>query len=109
MRPIQWASKRMRPQYLGYFLSLCSVHFEDGEIKRPEVTFAMTAKQSSREEMTGWLDDSEIDPEMICALLSLLVSPCLSLSLLVSPCLSLSSLVSLVLHRCSGHTLQNIK
>ena len=50
----------------------------------------MTAKQSSREEMTGWLDDSEIDPEMICALLSLLVSPCLSLSLLVSPCLLLS-------------------
>ena len=33
----------------------------------------MTAKQSSREEMTGWLDDSEIDPEMICALLSSLV------------------------------------
>ena len=80
MREIQWASKRIQfPPYLGYFLSLCSVHFEDGEIKRPEVTFAMTAKQSSREEMTGWLDDSEIDPEMIssCALLSLLVFPCL--------------------------------
>ena len=40
----------------------------------------MTAKQSSREEMTGCLDDSEIDPEMICALLSSLVSPCLLLS-----------------------------
>ena len=40
----------------------------------------MTAKQSSREEMTGWLDDSEIDPEMICAILSTVVFPCLLLS-----------------------------
>ena len=40
----------------------------------------MTAKQSSREEMTGCLDDSEIDPEMISSCAPL--HSCLSLSLL---------------------------
>ena len=80
------------------------MHFEDGEPKRPEVTFAMTAKQSSREEMTGCLDDSKIDPEMISS-----CAPLHSCFLLVSPCLLLSSLVSLVLQRCSGRTMQGIK